>query len=415
MPTQSARRPWRHPLYVAPIAAFGHYRQLKPFRFQMQVQLANTGETFEVLQHFFDRALHAEIRMLLAERCLTADIAWRQAVVLFAALRFLPQAVLHAVEDHGQFEFVEGPLDAQHHAVLGVDGIVQAMPVGQQHIAKTTEPHQVRPVLIVANQTRQFACRDESGLAGEDGFQECLELRASVLRTARLTGVSVEQDDPRAWPAERGDVLDHGLLSPLSFLIVADLAGTALTQIDVSGLLQMMRLNIRMGHWSGAPNGVGRQFRDRLPSARRVRADGRFRVAPAKRTTDQTVAADRKADGSWASPDKGERSLLRSCQDAARFTSPRSDVLPASERVRAALTDRRRAASRKSSGHRDRRRPSTREQPAGLRDREDPSTPRPGSRFSAQPRSHAGERADETGNKPKLCPGNGHHCVLAPP
>ena len=90
--------------------------------------------------------------MFLAERGLAADIAWWQAVVLFAASGFLPQTFLHAVEDHRQFELIEGPLNAQYHAVLGVGSIVQATFIGQQHIFESAEPDQVCPVLVVADQ-----------------------------------------------------------------------------------------------------------------------------------------------------------------------------------------------------------------------------------------------------------------------
>ena len=133
-----------HPLHVAPVAASRHDRQLKPFRLQMQVQLAGAGEAFEVLEHFFDRSLNTRIRMLLAERLAAADVAWRQAVVLFAAFGFLPQALLHPVDDRGQFEFVEGPLDAQHEPVLGIGGIVQTTLVGEDHVLEATDPYELR-------------------------------------------------------------------------------------------------------------------------------------------------------------------------------------------------------------------------------------------------------------------------------
>jgi hypothetical protein len=104
-------------------------------------------------------------------------------------------------------------LDTQHHAVLRIGGIVQSILVGQQHVLKAAEPHQLCPVLIVADQSRQFACGNESRLVGQDGFGERLEIGASMLRTAGLTGISIEQHNQRWRPAERGDMIDHGLLA----------------------------------------------------------------------------------------------------------------------------------------------------------------------------------------------------------
>ena len=69
-----------------------------------------------------------------------------------APARLFRQTVVHAVEDHRQLEFIEGPLDAQHHAVLGICWIIDAMLVGQQHVLETAEPNQVAPVLVIADQ-----------------------------------------------------------------------------------------------------------------------------------------------------------------------------------------------------------------------------------------------------------------------
>ena len=257
----------RDPFDLAPVAAVHHHRQLEHFIEQMQVQLAGAGESPEVVQHFLDSALHSWIRVLLAQRRMAADVAWRQGVVLFTALGLLPQTLVHAVDDHRQLEFVEGPLDAQHHAVLGIGRIVEAVLVCQQHVFKTAEPNQAGPVLVVANQPRELARRDQAGLAGHDRFQQPVQVLATVLRTAGPTAVLVEQDDPRLRPTQPGDVLDHRLLALPSFPVLADLAGAALTQIDVGRALQVVRLNEGVRHRILTPFWEDLWDRGRVPSA----------------------------------------------------------------------------------------------------------------------------------------------------
>ena len=162
---------------------------------------------------------------------------------------------MHAVEDHRQLEFVEGPLDAQHHAILGISRIVEAVLVSQQHVFKTAEPNQVAPVLVVADQPGELARRDQPGFAGHDRFQQPVEVVATVLRTAGPTGVLVEQDDPRLRPTQPGDVLDHRLLALPSFVVLADLAGAALTQIDIGRAVKVGRLNQGVRHRILTPSG----------------------------------------------------------------------------------------------------------------------------------------------------------------
>jgi hypothetical protein len=58
----------RDPLHVAPIAAVGHYGQLKRFFPQMQVETLDARKTLEVIQDFLDGALHALVGVLLAQR-----------------------------------------------------------------------------------------------------------------------------------------------------------------------------------------------------------------------------------------------------------------------------------------------------------------------------------------------------------
>src|SRR6476646_2679761 len=89
-------------------------------------------------------------------------------------------------------------LNAQDHAVLSIRCIVEAMLVRQEHVFKPAEPNQVAPVLVVADQARELACRDQPGLGGDDRFQEVVQVGAAVLRAAGLTAVLVEEDDLRA-------------------------------------------------------------------------------------------------------------------------------------------------------------------------------------------------------------------------
>ena len=184
---------------------------------QMQVQLPSAGETFEVLQDLFDGPLDAD-RDASRRACLGGKYS-RAAAHRIVRLcgGFLPQRFVHAVQDHRQFELVESSLDAEHHPVLGVGRVVQPWLVGQQHVFEPAEPHQLCPVLIVANKAGQFACGDQSGLVGDDRCHEHLEIDASMLRAACLASIAVQQDDLRPRPTERGDMLDHGLLPSLSF------------------------------------------------------------------------------------------------------------------------------------------------------------------------------------------------------
>ena len=358
-----------HPLHVAPVAAFGHDRQLKLFCLQMQVQLPDAGKAFEVLEHFFDRALDARVGMLLTEFGVTTDVAWRQAVVLFAPLSFVSQALLHPLDDQGQFELVERALDAQQHAVLGVRRVVQSALVGQQDVLKTTDAYHLRPVLIVADQARQFAGGDESGLAGDNGLQEHLKIGAPVLRTAGLAGVPVKQDDLWARPAKRGDMLDHALLPLVSFSIPPDLTGTALTQIDVSGPFQMVWFHKRMIHCFWAPSWVRREFQDRSPSAPRGRTNGSNRMLRATRTTAPPGTAGGAASDPGASPGKTQKFLLESCREGTHWTRSQADAYSAREQVRAGISARWRTPKECSCEHYVPFRTGMRERPAGCGNR----------------------------------------------
>ena len=95
--------------------------------------------------------------LLLIRRTMTDVTRWGPFVQL-ASQGFLPTALQHAVGDHGQFEFVEGTLNAEQDTVLGIGRIIEAMLVGQQYVVVSAKPDQLIPVLIIACQPREFRC-----------------------------------------------------------------------------------------------------------------------------------------------------------------------------------------------------------------------------------------------------------------
>jgi hypothetical protein len=154
---------------------------------------------------------------------------------------FLFQAELHSLDDPVDLKLIEGSLDAQHQTVVRIGGMVHTMLVCQQDIVVTAEADDLDPILVVADQARQFACCNEPCLVAGDGFQEFLELVPSVQRRSRASGVPIEHDDSAGGPAEGSDMLDHVLLSSVAFLVLADLVGTALPNIDEGGTQELQR------------------------------------------------------------------------------------------------------------------------------------------------------------------------------
>ena len=92
-------------------------------------------------------------------------------------------------------------------------------------------------IIVIRSLSMIVITLNQAGLAGHDRFQQPVQVLATVLRTTGPTAVLVEQDDPRLWPTQPGNVLNHRLLALPSFPVVADLAGAALPQIDVGRAL----------------------------------------------------------------------------------------------------------------------------------------------------------------------------------
>ena len=236
------------PLDIAPILAGRHKGQLEVFTLQLAEQGVDARLTIEVVEDFLHGALHAPVGMFFLMGRATTDVARRKAFVQLAAKGLLPTALQHAIGDHGQFQFVEGALHAEQCAVLRIVGVVEAMFVGQQHVAISTEPDELAPVLIVARQPREFGGGDDSGHAIDDGFQQGLIIVASMLGTAGSSAVFAEQSHVRGRPAELLDVLLHAELPFAAFDVVAHLAEAALPHVDKSEAFQMTSVNPIVSH-----------------------------------------------------------------------------------------------------------------------------------------------------------------------
>ena len=149
-------------------------------------------------------------------------------VVQFAAGRFLPPCFLHAIDDHRQFEFIKGPGHAEDNPVLRIGGVVDAVFVHQQDILMAAEADQLIPVLVVADQARQFACGDGPGLSPQHAFDDRLVIIAPVKRAAAVAGVAAEQTNTSGGPTELFHAVGHLPLAARSFHVPFDLSRTAL-------------------------------------------------------------------------------------------------------------------------------------------------------------------------------------------
>ena len=211
------------PVELTPILAFHHDRQLKSFRQQLSIQGVHARLPIEVVEDFFHRALHTLVRMFFLQRLAAADVTGRKAFVQLAAFGFLSPALLHAVRDHRQLEFVERALNPQYHAVLRIGCVVHAVFIAQQHVLKTAEANKLAPILIVACQSRQFARGDETRCPAHHRLQNDLVIVAAMQGAGRAARVTAQQANLRRRPTELLDVPLHPLLPLPAFPVVLHL------------------------------------------------------------------------------------------------------------------------------------------------------------------------------------------------
>src|SRR3954452_8685529 len=108
--------------------------------------------------------------------------------------------------------------------------------LGEEHTEDRAQLQQLVPVAVVARQPRGIQAEHEASLAQADLGDQPLEALARRARCARLAQVIVDHRNPLARPAETAGPVDQPILQFRALLVLANLAGRGLADIDVGEL-----------------------------------------------------------------------------------------------------------------------------------------------------------------------------------
>ena len=160
----------------------------------------------------------------------------RQREAELSPRRFLPLALMQARPDLVQLRLAHEAREAQQKAVVVTAGVVQALAVGEDHPEERAQLQQLVPVAVVAGQPRCVQAEHQARLAQPDLRHQPLEALPLQAGRAGLAEVVVDHRDPFARPAEPGSPLDQAVLQFGALLVLADLPGRGLADVDIGEL-----------------------------------------------------------------------------------------------------------------------------------------------------------------------------------
>jgi len=127
----------------------------------------------------------------------------------------------------------------EHQAVRILGRVVHPVGVGQQDTEPATELQQVVPVLARASQPAHLQPEDQPDAVQGNLGQEPLEARSAFDRLTTLAEVVVDHQDLRFGPAQCDGAVGQGVLAGGGFLMVEDLLGSGLADVDDGGPVEV--------------------------------------------------------------------------------------------------------------------------------------------------------------------------------
>jgi hypothetical protein len=242
---------WRPPDDAAPLCrAVACGGQRDAFLAQPHMHLSHTLKRSKLREHYPEGILHSLVRVLLDSVAPGFDIAGRDTEEQRAAACFLLQRLLRALAKQRELELAHRSLHAEQQAIIGIARIIDSVLVYDDGPDQSTELDQRMPVAAVAGEPGGFDREYGSDAPLADRCQQPLEARPSNA-TARATEIII--DDLDLGPAELLGAIGEPVLPPLALLVVQELIGRRLADVDEGAAREMVNRDFgrrRPPRWS---------------------------------------------------------------------------------------------------------------------------------------------------------------------
>jgi hypothetical protein len=168
-----------------------------------------------------------------------ADGADRRRAQEFAAAGLVELALVHPLLEDRKFCLAHHAVQAQEEAVVVVGRVVQPVGAGQQGVGSSTELPQLMPILARAGQPAHLEPEDQPDAVERPLGEQPPESRPAQDGLAAHAQVVVADGDPPPVPAELDRPVGQGVQACGRFLVVGDLLGAGLADVDDGGPVEV--------------------------------------------------------------------------------------------------------------------------------------------------------------------------------
>jgi hypothetical protein len=167
------------------------------------------------------------------------DVPGRDAGDQLPAAGLVQLPMIHPLFEDMQFCLAHHAGQPEHQAVRILGRVVHPVGVGQQDTEPATELQQVVPVLAGAGQPAHLQPEDQTDAVQGDLGEQPLESRPAFDRLPTLAEVVVDDLDLRSRPAQCDGAVGQGVLAGGGLLVVEDLLGSGLPDVDDGGPVEV--------------------------------------------------------------------------------------------------------------------------------------------------------------------------------
>ena len=234
----------RQPLHVIRVVAVGHVGQRLLVSQVPLAEFHHAGYLLEFLEHPLQAVLHALVGVFGKPLAVDLDVPHGDVREQFPAAGLFPPRLLHPPAKQSEFVLGQHALDAQHDMIVRIVGIVDLLFVGQQDVGEDAVAEQQLPGHIVARPARNLDGQNDAQASSHDHFGQFAVGLSAMRGTGRPRLLLLQDEDFFLRPAQFAGAFLQGALPLPALLVVADLSGAALPYIDGSQALKIAGVNL---------------------------------------------------------------------------------------------------------------------------------------------------------------------------
>ena len=218
---------------------------------QVAEDFADRAEALELVEHHADDRADLFVGVEIEPPDGRPDVSDRRTHEDFTAGDLVEEPLPHPAAEEVQLGLGHDPREPEQEPVVVIGRVVEPILVGEQHAKHRTQFNELMPVLARAGQPAHLQAEDQPDVVEADLGEQSLKAQSSFGRGPALALIVVDDENAVRRPTELDGPIDEPVLAVGGFLVLGDLLGGGLADVDDGQPVEMPGLDLGSAEQAG--------------------------------------------------------------------------------------------------------------------------------------------------------------------